>query len=133
MKRKFAALPSVLVFVVVTTVLSGTVAVTLGRIKIQDSTTYVAEFEDVSGLERGSDVRAAGVVVGSVGDMDLDPSKGTVSVSFTVPSDLPLTTTPQARLRWAIHTGDRYLDLPRADSPGRRPADEGRVPVARTP
>ncbi|HEY9562541.1 MAG TPA: MlaD family protein [Nocardioides sp.] len=132
MKRKFAALPSVLVFVVVTTVLSGTVAVTLGRIKIQDSTTYVAEFEDVSGLERGSDVRAAGVVVGSVGDMDLDPSKGTVSVSFTVPSDLPLTTTTQARVRWANLTGDRYMDLTRGDSQGRPLDEEGRIPVART-
>src|SRR3546814_4360602 len=64
--------------------------------------------------------------------MDLDPSKGTVSVSFTVPSDLPLTTTTQARVRWANLTGDRYMDLTRGDSQGRPLDEEGRIPVART-
>ncbi|CAN5504729.1 MCE family protein [soil metagenome] len=118
MRRKLAALPYVLVFVLVTSLLSGVVALTLGRVKIQDSTTYAAEFTDISGLKQGSDVRAAGVTVGTVKKMDLDVESGTVLVSFSVPADLPVTTTTEARIRYANLTGDRYLDLTEGSGAG---------------
>lgn len=132
MSRKLKSLPFVLVFVLVTTLLSVTVAVTLGRIKIQDSRTYVAEFSDVSGLEEGSDVRAVGVVVGTVEDMDLDAGMGKVAVTFSVPSDLPLTTASEARIRWANLTGDRYIDLTAGKGRGERLTEDAIIPVART-
>jgi len=130
--RKLRSLPFVLTFVLVTTLLSATVAITLGRIRIQDSVTYRAEFTDVSGLQAGSDVRAVGVVVGSVDEMDLDEAKGTVTVTFKVPRDLPLTTTSQARIRWANLTGDRYIDITHGDTEGSPLAENAVIPAALT-
>lgn len=132
MRRKYRALPYVLVFVLVTSLLSGIVAVTLGRIKIQDSVTYAAQFTDISGLRQGSDVRAAGVTVGSVEEMTLDESDGTVRVMFSVPSDLPVTTTTEARIRYANLTGDRYLDLTQGRGGGQALAAGAVIPVELT-
>jgi phospholipid/cholesterol/gamma-HCH transport system substrate-binding protein len=132
MRRKYKALPYVLVFVLVTSLLTGIVAVTLGRIKIQDSTTYSADFSDISGLQEGSDVRAAGVTVGTVEDMKLDIGTGTVRVSFSVPRDLPLTTTTEARIRYANLTGDRYLDLTKGVGVGTGLKDYAVIPVTMT-
>jgi phospholipid/cholesterol/gamma-HCH transport system substrate-binding protein len=132
MNRRLRALPYVLVFVLVTSLLTGLVAVTLGRIKIQDSTSYAADFTDISGLRPGMDVRASGVSVGTVGDLELNARMATVRVGFSVPRDLPLTTTTQARIRYANLTGDRYLDLTRGEDTGTPLRADSVIAVANT-
>ncbi len=103
-------LVKVVLFVTVTSLLSGIVAITLGRVKIQPTDGYKAVFTDASGLKKGVDVRAVGVTVGSVKEVQLRDD-GTVLISFDLPKDIPVTTTTRARIRWANLTGDRYLDL----------------------
>lgn len=130
----------VILFVLLTSLLSAMVAITLGRIKIQDTDGFHAVFADASGLKKGVDVRAAGVTVGSVAAVDLNDD-GTVLVTFDVPKDIPLTSTTIARIRWANLTGDRYLDLADiptdpatspSDKPGTVLAPGATIPVSRT-
>lgn len=132
MRRHRSHLVKVVVFVLVTSLISAAVAVTFGRIKFQDSTTYSAVFEDVSGLQKGVDVRAAGVSVGSVSGLRLRPD-GLVRVTFDVPDDMRLTTRTAARVRYANLTGDRYLDLTDdTASRGRPLPPRSTIPASRT-
>ncbi|NYI75502.1 MCE family protein [Nocardioides panzhihuensis] len=100
----------VLVFIVTTSLLSAIVAVTLGRMRIEETVSYQAMFQDASGLREGVDVRASGVTVGTVGDLRLREDHQ-VEVTFEVPADLPLTESSTAAIRWANLTGDRYLEV----------------------
>lgn len=129
--RHRASLVKVVIFVVVTSLMSGLVAITFGRIKIQDSTSYAAMFEDVSGLKKGVDVRAAGVSVGTVRSLQLQDDN-LVKVSFDVPSDMPLTAGTAARVRYANLTGDRYLDLTDAGKSPARMRPGSTIPASRT-
>jgi phospholipid/cholesterol/gamma-HCH transport system substrate-binding protein len=50
----------------------------------RDSYTLTAKFNRVDGISTGSDVRLAGVKVGSVSDISLDPKTYKAVVSFTI-------------------------------------------------
>lgn len=53
-------------------------------------TTYSASFRSAEGIGIGTDVRLAGVKVGSILDMRLDPQTFRAETSFTVQDDLLL-------------------------------------------
>ncbi len=126
----------VIAFVMLALVLGSLIVLVLGEPKRSGAHAYHAVFADVSGLETGSPVRAAGVEVGSVDDLELRPDT-TVVVSFTVAPQVNLTNSTQARVRYANLTGDRYLELtaPASHDSGSNgsvlPAG-GTIPVART-
>ncbi|WP_300512796.1 outer membrane lipid asymmetry maintenance protein MlaD [Aliiroseovarius sp.] len=52
--------------------------------------SYTASFRSVEGISIGTDVRLAGVKVGSVTDMDLNPTTFRADTTFSVQSDVPL-------------------------------------------
>ena len=54
------------IFVVVTTIATALLAVTIGNISFNATTKYRAVFTDVVGLNKGDDIRIAGVRVGQV-------------------------------------------------------------------
>ena len=66
-----AALVKLIVFVVVTSVLTLGLATTIGNIGFGDKTSYKAVFGDVTGLLTGNEVRIAGVRVGQVEDIEI--------------------------------------------------------------
>lgn len=76
---------------------------------------YSAIFTDVSSLKKGDSVRVAGVQVGSVNRVTLEPDN-TVTVGFGADQDIALTSGTKAAVRYLNLTGDRYLEL--IDSPG---------------
>jgi phospholipid/cholesterol/gamma-HCH transport system substrate-binding protein len=76
---------------------------------------YTAVFADVSSLKAGDTVRVAGVEVGSVNRVTLEPDN-TVTVGFGADRDIVLTSGTKAAVRYLNLTGDRYLEL--VDSPG---------------
>jgi len=131
--RSMRSLVLVLVFISVTSLMSGLVALTLGRVRLQHSTTYHAVFIDVSGLKKGVDVRAAGVTLGTVEGLHLR-ADDTVEVTFTVPTGTPVTEATTAAIRWANLTGDRYLELEPGASAARAAAlpPGATIPTART-
>jgi len=76
---------------------------------------YSAVFEDASSLKAGDSVRVAGVRVGSVNRVSLEPDN-TVTVGFGADRDIVLTSGTKAAVRYLNLVGDRYLEL--VDSPG---------------
>jgi phospholipid/cholesterol/gamma-HCH transport system substrate-binding protein len=76
---------------------------------------YTAIFEDVSSLESGDSVRVAGVRVGTVKNVALQPDNSVV-VKFGADRDIALTSGTTAAVRYLNLVGDRYLEL--LDSPG---------------
>jgi phospholipid/cholesterol/gamma-HCH transport system substrate-binding protein len=85
-------------------------------------TGYTAVFDDVSDLGAGDDVKVAGVVVGKVDDVEIEPWAGTAIVTFTVVTSLPLTSETHAAIRYKNLTGDRYLALTQGVAPAGKAA-----------
>lgn len=79
------------------------------------SNSYSAVFDNVSSLRAGDSVRVAGVRVGTVNDVALQPDN-TVVVDFGADRSLRLTEGTKAAVRYLNLVGDRYLEL--LDSPG---------------
>ncbi len=123
-------------FVLFACLLGSLIMLVLGEPLQKSARTYRATFTDVSGLETGSPVRAAGVDVGSVTDLRLRADHA-VQVTFGVKPEVGLTTTTEARVRYANLTGDRYLELtaPTSSARGSQSASlpEGStIPASRT-
>jgi phospholipid/cholesterol/gamma-HCH transport system substrate-binding protein len=70
-----------------------------------------ASFDHVDGLATGADVRIAGVKVGSVQAITLDPKTYEADVSFTVQDGFPLTTDSSATVATDGLLGGKYLAL----------------------
>ncbi|HEX3306425.1 MAG TPA: MCE family protein [Streptosporangiaceae bacterium] len=83
---------------------------------------YRAVFRDVSDLRAGDDVKVAGVAVGRVDDVAIEPWAGTATVRFSVVTSLPLTSETHAAIRYKNLTGDRYLALTQGVAPAGRAA-----------
>jgi phospholipid/cholesterol/gamma-HCH transport system substrate-binding protein len=106
-----------LIFTIVSILVTGLLAAIMGNFGFGDSTEYKAVFSSASMLEKGNDVRVAGVSVGEV--TKVEHYKRTMAlVTFKVKSDVPLATTSRAEIRFLNLVGDRYLALEAGDSAG---------------
>ena len=85
-----------LIFTLVSIVVTGTLAAIMGNIGFGSGTTYQAVFTSATSLEKGDDVRVAGVNVGEVKSVD-HYERNNAIVTFRVKSDVPLTTASQRR------------------------------------
>lgn len=107
--KKTGPLTVVVVFVVVSVVVTWMVAVTLNRAVPGQTHSLSAQFTDVSGLTSGDDVRIGGVRVGRVDSIHLDGSTAVVGFSVqdaeTVFGDTKVAVTYQNLI------GQRYLAL----------------------
>jgi phospholipid/cholesterol/gamma-HCH transport system substrate-binding protein len=106
-----------LVFTIVSLLVTGLLAVIMGNFGFGDATEYKAVFSNASMLEKGDDVRVAGVSVGEVKEVD-HYKRSMALVTFSVQSDVPLTTTSRAEVRFLNLVGDRYLALEAGDENG---------------
>ncbi len=104
---------------------------TFGQYRTGSTNAYSAVFTDASRLAAGETVRVAGIRVGTVTDVSLQPDR-TVVVEFDADRAIPLTTGTQAAIRYLNLTGDRFLDL--IDGPGstRLMPPGSQIPVDRT-
>lgn len=96
----FAALSGVLLVLLVNTMLNG-----LG----EESRDFRADFEDVSGLRSGDDVKVAGVRVGRVSSIDVTADGARVGFELAV--DQPILDTTAVVMRYQNLLGQRYLAL----------------------
>lgn len=76
---------------------------------------YSAVFQDVSSLKTGNSVRVAGIRVGTVRKIALQPDN-TVVVAFDADNNVRLTESTKVAVRYLNLVGDRYLEL--IDDPG---------------
>lgn len=106
-------------FVILGLVAVAYLTVKLGGGSMLGGDTYVLEarFTSVSGLNTGSSVVVAGVPVGKVESIRMEPEEYTAIVSFRVMSGLRLPTDSMASIKTTGLIGDKFLSL----SPG---ADE---------
>ena len=102
-----------------------------GQVRFGEGRSYFAEFTNVSNLRTGKLVRIAGVEVGKVKDISINPD-ATVRVEFTADNSVILTEGPRAVLRYDNLFGDRYLALEEGAG-GVKTLNPGQtIPLART-
>lgn len=103
------------VFVVVMAVLTAGLFAIFGEYRAGSAHGYSAVFGDASSVKSGDSVRIAGIRVGTVTGVSLQPDN-TVVVDFDADSDVVLTTGTKVAVRYLNLVGDRYLEL--VDGPG---------------
>jgi phospholipid/cholesterol/gamma-HCH transport system substrate-binding protein len=131
MGRYFGPAWKTIAFVSVTGLLTALVGATFSGSRLEATDTYRALFANVSGLKDGAQVRAAGVSVGTVGDLRLRADH-TVEVTFALPVTIPLPRSVRATVRYLNLAGDRYLDLTQGTGSGGSLPPGGVIPVAQT-
>ena len=119
------------VFGIVMLLLTGVLFAIFGQYRSGSDNSYSAVFTDASSLKSGDSVRVAGVRIGTVSKVALQPDNKVV-VDFGADRNIVLTSGTKAVVRYLNLVGDRYLEL--VDSPGSgkiQPAGS-QIPVDRT-
>lgn len=102
-----------------------------GQLRFESEKTYKAVFTNVSGLESGNFVRIAGVEVGKVKDIAIQPDS-TVLVEFSAADSVILTEGARAAIRFADLIGGRYLALEEGAGAVKRLHPGATIPLSRT-
>lgn len=126
-----AALVKLIVFMVVTSFLTFTLAATIGNISFGGKTKYAATFSDVTGLLPGNDIRIAGVKVGSVDSIELS-GRNLAKVEFNLDEDRTIPESAIARLRYRNLVGERYVAITEGPGSSTPLKEGGTLPLAQT-
>jgi phospholipid/cholesterol/gamma-HCH transport system substrate-binding protein len=105
-----SALVKLVIFMVVTAVATGVLAVVIGNLSFGATHSYKAVFADATGLVKGDDVRIAGVKVGSVKGISL-VDRTRALVTFDVQADTALMRSTHVDIRYRNLVGQRYVAL----------------------
>jgi phospholipid/cholesterol/gamma-HCH transport system substrate-binding protein len=103
-------LVKVSIFTVAMLLVAAMLVVVFGEFRFASDSGYHATFTDASRLKAGQDVRIAGVPVGSVNKVTLNPDN-TVDVAFDINKRYQLYTSTRAVVRYENLVGDRYLEI----------------------
>lgn len=132
MRGLLAPLVKLAAFLVVTSLATYVLAATIANTSFGKTSTYRADFTDVSGLTLGDDVRVAGVRVGTVRGISI-VRHDTAEVSFSVSQQRPLPDSAVIQLRYRNLVGQRYLDVEQGAGDSTRLQDPDRaIPLSRT-
>jgi phospholipid/cholesterol/gamma-HCH transport system substrate-binding protein len=131
MRGFLSPLVKLIVFAVVTILLTGVLATTIAAVGFGSKTSYRAVFTDVTGLQKGDDVRIAGVKVGSIGNIRVY-RRNYAEVTFSVVDNEQLATSIRARIRYRNLVGERYLALTEGPGSDTRLRPGARIPLSQT-
>ena len=98
------------IFAVAMLLVAAGLVVVFGDFRFGPESTYHATFTDVSRLKAGPKVRIAGVPVGAVSSVQLNPDN-TIDVKFGVDSRYMLYSSTRAVIRYENLVGDRFLEI----------------------
>jgi phospholipid/cholesterol/gamma-HCH transport system substrate-binding protein len=98
------------IFALVMLALTGCLLLIFGQYRTGPTHGYSAVFTDASQLKSGDSVRVAGIRVGTVNAITLQPDNSVV-VGFDADRDIALTTGSKAAVRYLNLVGDRYLEI----------------------
>jgi phospholipid/cholesterol/gamma-HCH transport system substrate-binding protein len=101
------------------------------ELRFQDEQTYEAQFTNVTGLEAGQFVRIAGVEVGKVKKITIQPDT-TALVVFGADDSVVLTEGTRAVIRYSDLIGGRYLGLEEGAGGVKKLNPGDTIPLART-
>ncbi|KQW53102.1 virulence factor Mce [Nocardioides sp. Root1257] len=120
------------IFTIISLLVTGLLAAIMGNVGFGSGTTFKAVFSSASMLQKGDDVRVAGVSVGEVKKVE-HYHRDQALVTFRVKSDVPLTTASRAEIRFLNLVGDRYLALEEGSDADAKPlSDDGTIPIGQT-
>lgn len=119
------------VFIVVCSFFSFALFAVFGKLRFSAETGYDAIFTNASGLKTGQFVRIAGVEVGKIESLHIEPDT-TVKVAFTADPSVVITEGTRAVIRYDDLIGGRYMALEEGVGGVKtiRPGDT--IPVANT-
>jgi len=119
------------IFIAVMLLVTGALFAIFAQYRAGPDNRYTAVFDDVSSLKSGDSVRVAGVRIGTVNSVRLQPDNSVI-VGFGADQSIALTSGTKAAVRYLNLVGDRYLEL--LDSPGstRVFPPGSQIPVDRT-
>lgn len=118
-------------YIVVSLIGTFALVAVFGQLRFQSEKTFKAQFANVSGMETGNFVRIAGVEVGKVKEIVLQPD-ATLLVEFTVADSVVLTEGTRAAIRFADLTGGRYMALDEGAGAVKRLSPGATIPISRT-
>ena len=98
------------IFAVAMVLVSAGLVVIFGDFRFGPESTYHATFTNVSRLKSGQKVRIAGVPVGAVSGVKLNPDN-TIDVQFGIDKRYALYSSTRAMIRYENLVGDRYLEI----------------------
>lgn len=130
-RQKVSGSLGALTFVVTGALLLLVLGIGMGDLRFDQSRTYNAVFSTTSGLHAGDEVRAAGVSVGRVKEVELRDDARAV-ITFSASAAVPLTSATVATIRYKNLTGDMFLDLTNSDPDARVLAEGDELPLAQT-
>jgi phospholipid/cholesterol/gamma-HCH transport system substrate-binding protein len=132
--KTLGAAIKLIIFAVVTIIATAVLGVVVSNRTFGSTQTYKANFTDATGLISGSDVRMAGVRVGTVKSIKSESEGGTnfAQVSFDVNTDVPMTATTEVKIQYLNLVGQRYVNL--VSTPGDNTKQDPKVviPLDRT-
>ena len=101
------------VFVVLGLVCVSYLTIKLGRMEVFDSSGYTvtARFSSVTGLRTGANVEIAGVPVGRVTSIRLDPQTFMADVDLRINDGVNLSDDVMAPVKTSGRIGDKYISL----------------------
>ena len=109
------------IFTVSSLLVTGLLAAIMGNIGFGGGKEYKAVFTTASMLQKGDDVRIAGVNVGEVREVE-HYERTQALVTFRIKDEIELTTASRAEIRFLNLVGDRYLALEQGARQRRRAA-----------
>jgi phospholipid/cholesterol/gamma-HCH transport system substrate-binding protein len=130
-RRTNADLLKLVVFVVFTTLCTGMLVLVIGNVTFGSSQQYQAEFVDAAGVNKGDDVRIAGVKVGTVKKIQI-VDRSRALVTFSVADGTPLDAATHAAIKYRNLVGQRYLALSDEIGDGAQLKPGATIPVSRT-
>jgi phospholipid/cholesterol/gamma-HCH transport system substrate-binding protein len=113
MMRKSSVELSVGVFVLIGILCVGYLTIKLGKMELLGENHYnlVARFDSVTGLRVGASVELAGVPVGKVAAIELDPERLAARVRLKIERQVQLHDDVIASVKTAGLIGDKYIKL----------------------
>jgi phospholipid/cholesterol/gamma-HCH transport system substrate-binding protein len=130
-RKTSADLLKLVVFVVVTSLATTVLVVTIGNLGFGASREYKAEFTDATGVNKGDDIRVAGVRVGTVDDVEII-DRTRALVTFSVDEDTSVNGGTNAAIRYRNLVGQRYISLTQEVGETGRLPEGATIPVSRT-
>ena len=114
--KKYALETTVGIFVLAGLLCVAYLTVKLGKLEVLGGDSYIlkAKFKDVTGLRTGAYVEMAGVRIGRVGGIALDPKDSTPVVTLDIDKGVKLTDDAIASIKTSGLIGDKFVKV----SPG---------------
>ncbi len=130
-KKTSGDLVRLLVFIVVTSMSTGILIVLIGNLNFASTRDYKAVFTNATGVNKGDDVRVAGVKVGTVKDVEIT-ERTRALVSFTVADATQVNGGTFATIRYRNLVGQRYISLTQEVGDSGRLTEGATIPLEQT-